>query len=143
MKRLAYVGASLLLALSVSTACSDDKDGDDKERKAATAADAPDDAATDDFCDAMTDLTTGAQGDDEKPFRDALAAFVSTGTPVEIKGDSRKGYELFAEALGGVEWEQRNDVAELPQDDQKLVAAFITDYSKLCVTPDATPTPAE
>ncbi|MFS3127567.1 hypothetical protein ACLM5J_04100 [Nocardioides sp. Bht2] len=128
MKRLAYVGASVLLAMAVTAGCSDDKDSDGGGKAEV--------ASKDDFCAAMTKLTTAAQGDEEKPFRDALSDFVDTGVPESVKGDALKGFELFTKALDGVDWEKRSESPELPAADQKLVAAFIKDYSALCVTAD-------
>lgn len=140
MKRLAYVGASMLLAMTVAAGCSDDKDGDKGDGGKAEA------ASNEEFCAALTKLTTAAQGDEEEPYRDALSELVSTGIPGSVTGDSRKGFELFTKALDGVDWENRAQTPELPADDQKLVAAFVKDYSELCVTaagsPDQ-PTPTE
>lgn len=133
MKRLAYAGIGAVLALTVVTGCSDD-DGDDgkKESAAASVEDAPKDASSEDFCTAMAALTDATQGEEEKPFRDALESLAEVGTPAGVADEARTGFEVFVTALDELAWSDRSNIDRLDGDDEAAATAFVTAFSKVC-----------
>ncbi|MFS3127569.1 hypothetical protein ACLM5J_04110 [Nocardioides sp. Bht2] len=113
MKRLALVGASLVLVGGMATACGS----------------APEDADKGDFCKATEKFLSSENEDD---FNDAKDKLNDVGTPKEIKGDARKGFELLAD----VKWDERND-DDFSKDEQKQGEAFVTKYMELCADTNA------
>src|SRR5690606_22467415 len=117
MKRLALIGASLVLVGGITAACGSD---DDKT----SGADLPSDASTEEFCAAM--LGFAEVSEDKEKFDGALAGLSKVGTPEEIDGDARKGFELFVDALNDIDSDELANVAEpdFDEDEEKQYLAF-------------------
>jgi hypothetical protein len=122
--RVAHLAAGLLLVGALATACGDD------------AEDAPDEASKDDFCGVIEDAPI-----DEKPSQDDVDEWVDklkdTGTPDDIPGDARHGYEVLVDALDDA------DVDDLQEDptfekavkdagDRADVQQFFVYYASKC-----------
>ncbi len=108
MKRLALVGASLVLVGGMTAACGS----------------SPEDADKDDFCSAMEKFLAS---EDEDSFKDNKDELKDVGTPKDIDGDARDGFEFMVD----IDWDDRND--EPDDDDVDNVTAFMTKYTELCM----------
>ena len=132
MRRL-LAGGSLILAAAFLTACGSD------------ASDSPDDASTEEFCDAMEEAPTS-----EEPSEDDLDEWAEelndTGTPDDIGDDERDGFEKFVETLEDVDPDDFDSDAGLEdviedEDDREKVTAFFAYYGQTCFEiPDDIPT---
>lgn len=132
--RRVLAGASLILAAAFLTGCG----GDD-------AADSPDDASTEEFCDAMEGAPTS-----EEPSEDELDDWAEelndTGTPDDIGDDEREGFEKFVETLEDINPDDFDSDAGLEdviedEDDREKVTAFFAYYGQACFEiPDDIPT---
>jgi|SRR5690606_8581210 len=134
MKRLAMVGASLVLVGGMTAACGG----------------SPDDADKGDFCDAMMELAS--VGEDKDKFEDARDKIKDVGTPKEIDGDAREGFEVFVDALDDVDTDNLDKVEDpdLDSDDEKKFEAFQNKFIEVCMdefgggmTDDAPQDPSE
>lgn len=135
--RRVLAGASLVLAAAFLTSCG----GDDPS-------DAPDDASTEDFCEAFEGGPTDGEPseDDLQEWADELS---DAGTPEGIDDDAREGFELFVEALQDVDPDDfgpdsdLNDIFD-DEDDAAKVTAFLTYYGTECADiPDIDDMPTE
>lgn len=107
VKRLALIGASLVLVGGMASACGS----------------SPEDADKDEFCKATDKYISSENEDDFKDNQDELK---DVGTPEEIDGDARKGFEFIVD----VDWDDREDK---PDDDEvDNVSAFMTKYGEIC-----------
>jgi len=114
VKRIALIGASLVLVGGLATACGSP----------------PEDANSDDFCNAMTDLQSA--GDDKGKFEDARDKIKDTGTPEEIDGDAREGFEIFVDALDDVDDPKDAEEPDLDSDEEEKVGKFMAKYTEIC-----------
>ena len=129
LKRVAAVTAPLLLALSL-TACGGGASG------------APDDASKEDFCEAFTSTPEGGDSDDVDANIDAAHDYgdklADVGTPSDIDGDARDGFEAYVDAIKDLdkddidEFEDAENADDVFGDDGDKVTAFITEASTLC-----------
>lgn len=117
MKRLALIGASLVLVGGFAAACGDD-DKDDSSGSTT--------ASLEDFCAAME---TFLNSEDEDAFNENKDKMKDVGTPEEIDGAARDGFEFLVD----IDWDDRNE--EPDADDLEDVTTFVTKYGEVC-TPD-------
>ena len=110
VKRLALIGASLVLVGGMASACGS----------------SPEDADTDEFCDAFSAMS-GVENEDE--FDDKLGELEDVGTPEEIDGDAREGFEIL---LDKAEWDTDMDDADLDDDEIEKIQAFSTKAGEVC-----------
>ncbi|WP_110207626.1 hypothetical protein [Nocardioides daejeonensis] len=131
MKNAAGLTAVLLLIGGLAAGCggSDDDTGGDKAQ--AKQAAMPQDAATEDFCSAMLDLSGGAAADKEA-FRAAREKLKKTGTPKEIVGDAREGFVVFVAALDAVEDPVKAEDPGFTKDEQAKLDKLSTEFVKIC-----------
>ncbi len=127
LRRLAAGG--VLVLVSVLTACSDDGGGQD-------AADAPDDASMEDFCEAFNglveDVLAEASTDPSamvRAVKDWAADIAEVGTPADMPDDARHGFELFVEHAADLDDDAgledlQNLGSELSEEDQADGEAF-------------------
>ena len=115
MKRIALISASLVLVGGMASACGS----------------SPEDADKGDFCKAA-DNFFGSENEDE--FKDNRDELKDVGTPEEIDGDAREGFEFIID----MDWDDRED--EPDEDDMEKANAFFQKYTALC---SATPEPEE
>ena len=108
MKRIALISASLVLVGGMASACSS----------------SPEDADKDEFCKA-TEKFFGALSDEDE-FNDAQDELKDIGTPEEIDGDARKGFEFLID----VDWDDREDDPD--DDDMDNVEAFTSKTGEIC-----------
>lgn len=108
MKRLALVGASLVLVGGAAAACGS----------------SPEDADKDEFCSAMETFLGSENEDDFDKNQDKLE---DVGTPEEVDGDARKGFEYLID----LDWDDRED--EPTGDDKKETDAFLEKYVDTCM----------
>ena len=87
---------------------------------------APTDASTEDFCNA---LTSGE--DDVDKYIDKLE---EVGTPEEIDGEAREGFEILLDKAKDLEDIESDEAAreELGEDDYAKVETFTTEAGELC-----------
>jgi hypothetical protein len=121
----AAVGAAVLLAFSL-TACGG----------------SPDDASTDDFCKDVgkafdQDFASEPSEDQFDDFKDDVASLGDTGTPKDIPDDARKGFEVFVDAVDGLDYDDVKDADEdetfgISEDDEKDFDAFFTYATDQC-----------
>lgn len=127
----AAVGAAVLLAFSL-TACG-----------GGGASDAPTDASKDEFCksfeDAFAVIGEGEPTEDEfDKLQDELDELVEVGTPEEIDGDAREGYEIFVDAVQDLDYDDvkdagdSDDIPGVDADDEKKVEEFFASYGEQC-----------
>lgn len=97
---------------------------------AADAADAPTDATTEEFCDNVDDIE---DAEDSGDARDLAEDWAETGTPEEIDGDAREGFELFTGVMQDAD-DSQQDLEDLGLDksDQDKVATFFGEAAKIC-----------
>lgn len=131
----AAAGAAVLLAFSL-TACGG----------------APDDASEDDFCDAFAgvfepfaDITGDPTEDQWEDFQDATGELEDTGTPDNISGDEREGFEIFVEAIGDADYDDIKDADEesfpgVDKDDEAKVTQFFGYAGETCPEAFGVPT---
>lgn len=115
MRRLALVGASLALLGGMTTACGG----------------SPDDASKDDFCEAYKKVGEADSWDDTQDAADKLK---DVGTPEEIDGDARDGFEMVLDIVDDADSEDDADEAydDLDSDDTKKFEAFGKKAQELC-----------
>ncbi len=128
---VAAASASMLLALALS-ACGGGGSG------------APEDASTEEFCEAYLEIGTLEDGADIKAYADNLG---EVGTPEDIGEDERAGFEVFIEAASDVEDDASLEDIEEPdvsEEENADAEAFIAYASEACVgsLPDDLPTEA-
>jgi hypothetical protein len=141
--------AAIALALSglggALTGCGgSDSDGD------GSAADAPKDASKDGFCEKLTGLSAAvAKADPEdtsaaiNALKDWIGEMEDYGTPSELSGEARGGFEVLIATFKGVDEDaSMEDLQKLGTDasaaDTKKVEAFSAWTSENC-TPATTP----
>lgn len=97
----------------------------------------PDDASKDDFCDAYNDLMSEAGGDFDK-YKDKADELSDVGTPEDIDGKARDGFELMVDTISdsGDEDELEEKGKDFSDDEEDELEAFITDATKLCAGGD-------
>ena len=139
-----YVGAAsatVLLAFSLS-ACGGD-----------SASDAPDDASVDDFCEAYnaTSSTDEDSSDSEKvdEAHDQAEKLIEVGTPDDIDGDAREGFEILVDAVADIDEgdvdnitnaeseDAFRDAIGASEDDFEKVIAFLTYAGETCAAAPA------
>jgi hypothetical protein len=87
------------------------------------ASDAPDDATTEEFCDAVEEmygvLFVFALQESDAPWETgrAVEVLTETGTPEDIPGDARAGFEQLVEALERVDGMTTAEIEELDEFD--------------------------
>lgn len=131
---VAAAGAAAVLALSL-TACGG---GDD-------AGDAPKDASKDDFCEKLNALdsleTSDTPSEDEfNDAKDKILELRDVGTPKEITGDAREGFEIFIDAVDDLSYDDAKDLANsdsdtfpgVSEDDNAKLLAFVFSAGALC-----------
>ena len=133
--RRVIAGASLVLAAAFLTSCSDD------------GSDAPDDASAEDFCEDLIAVSTAAGSGDQGEFEDAIDELKDTGTPDDIDGDAREGFEILIDAAGDADIEDQESLDEiesdLSDDERDKVDEFGEKAGELCaeaLVPDDLPT---
>lgn len=131
--RRVLAGASIVLAAAFLTSCGDDDPSE-----------APDDASTDDFCEAFE---AGPKGQDtsEDELKEWAEELNDAGTPEGIDDDAREGFEIFVEKLQDVDPDDFESDAGLEEvfgdaDDAAKVGAFIGYYGTECAGIDGLPT---
>lgn len=101
----------------------------------------PEDASTEDFCKAWTSFgeTIATDKVDEDKVKDAVSEIEEVGTPKEIEGDAREGFELSVDLLNDVDFGADDVTAELEKadedvsdEDQKKLDAFEKKSGELC-----------
>jgi hypothetical protein len=136
MRRL-IAGASLALAAAFLTGCGGDAD------------DAPDDASSEDFCEAMESAPDGEGTPSEDDIQEWADELADTGTPDDIDDDQREGFEILVETLDDADPDDYADDAGLEDviedsDDREKVTAFFTYYGETCFDmPDVGEVPTE
>lgn len=129
--------ASLVLVASLS-ACGGGEGG-------ISGSGAPDNASTDDFCEAYNGLFKAlmSSGADESTAIKALKQWASdmeeVGTPEDIPEDARRGFELLVETASNIDDDATlEDLSNLDkdfdEDDQKYGEAFTTWATETCPT---------
>ncbi len=104
---------------------------------------APTDASTDDYCNAFIDSPKDLESDDTGKQVDAAGEWADdlneVGTPEEIDGDAREGFEIFVDFLNDVSEDDIKDLegADDPSevfdgDDGDKVEAFINKTGEVC-----------
>lgn len=132
-RRIAAVSAPLLLALSLTACGGDDASG------------APEDASTEDFCGAFTEMISGFGTEDSDEVIEAANAagerFSEIGTPEDFSDEARNGFEAYVGFLNDVDegdvddLENAENADEVFGDDSADVETFINDATTAC--PDA------
>lgn len=124
-RRLAAVGAPVLLALSLS-ACG-----------GGPGSDAPKDASEEDFCKAFLDSgptsEAEATGADLKKWAEKLA---DVGTPDSISDDQRKGFEVWVNEVSDLDSDKKVsdlDDVKVSKDDEENATDFFTWAAETCV----------
>lgn len=122
--RRVLAGASLVLAAAFLSSCGDD------------AEDAPDNASQEDFCEAMQDIPTDSEPN-EDDINDWLDGMRDTGTPEEMSDDEREGFEIFIDAAEDADPEDFDSSSGLDdfiddEDDLAKVTAFLTYAGTAC-----------
>ena len=119
----AGLAVAALLALSACSGIADD---------------APTDAEPQAFCDAYNQDTSASE---------AAAALAEVGTPEDVTGEERNGFELYVEGLDN-EGDTPNievEIVEIPEDDEADGLAFVTYVQETCTSlvgpPDASEVP--
>lgn len=107
MKRIALISASLVLVGGMASACGN----------------SPEDADKDEFCKAADNFFASENEDDFNDNKDELK---DVGTPEEIDGDAREGFEFVVD----LDWDDRED--EPSDDDMEKATAFFEKYGELC-----------
>lgn len=101
----------------------------------------PEDASTEDFCKAWTSFgeTIATDKVDEDKVKDAVSEIEEVGTPKEIEGDAREGFELTVDLLNDVDYGAEDLEAEMEKadedvsdEDQKKLDAFEEKSGELC-----------
>lgn len=113
-KRIALVGASLVLMGGMTAACGG----------------SPEDASEKDFCAAYEKVD---EVDDFEGLKAAVEDLEDVGTPKGISEDGRKGFEIAVDAIGDLE----NEEDELDEDsysdkDKERLEAFTTYAAETC-----------
>lgn len=104
---------------------------------------APTDASAEDYCDAFIDTPKGLESDDAGEQADAAGEWADNlnevGTPEDIDGDAREGFEIFVDFLGDVNEDDIKDLedADSPDevfdgDDGDKVKAFTDKTGEVC-----------
>jgi len=130
--RIARMLAGLVLVGGMATACG------------GGSSDAPDDASTDDFCEAFESAPT-----DDKPSQDDVDEWVDkmkdAGTPDDIGDDERHGFEVLVDAIDDADVDDIEDTTSFEDvveddDDRADVTKFFAYYGKTCVDLGGLPT---
>lgn len=129
-------GAAAVLALSL-TACGGGG-GDD-------AADAPKDASKDGFCEKLNafdsiESNDNPTEDEFNDIKDQILELRDVGTPKEITGEAREGFEIFIDAVDGLSYDDAKDLANsdsdtfpgVSEDDSAKLLAFVFSAEALC-----------
>jgi hypothetical protein len=127
-RRLLPTAAGALLLAATLTACGGGPGGD-----------APDNASNEDFCNAFNDAPgDGADADAVHDYADRLA---DVGTPSDITGDAREGFEIFVDYAADVsdddisKFDDSADPSDIfDGDDASKVSAFVSKYAEICIT---------
>lgn len=90
----------------------------------------PEDASKDDFCKQFEKF---GEVKDEDSFNDAKDSMKDVGTPKEIDGDAREGFEILVD----LDWDDTKDDDSVDKDDQEKVLAFTQKASELCMGGEA------
>lgn len=101
--------------------------------------DAPDDASQEDFCNAFGETPEGdATADQVHEYADRLA---EVGTPSDITGDAREGFEIFVDYAADVsdddisKFDDSADPSDIfDGDDASKVSAFVSKYAEVCIS---------
>lgn len=130
---VAAAGAAAVLALSL-TACG----GGD-------AGDAPKDASKDDFCEKLNALdsleTSETPTEDEfNDAKDKILELRDVGTPKEISGEAREGFEIFIDAVDDLSYDEAKKLASsdsdtfpgVSEEDNAKLLAFVFSAGALC-----------
>lgn len=132
------IAASVLLGLSL-TACGGDGGGDDID-----VADAPKDADKAEFCDAVNamDIEEDELTEDSfEEFQDKLVEIAEIGTPEEITGDARKGFELLVETMSEMSFDEAKEFEDsestefpdMSSEESAMVFTFFMETGELCM----------
>jgi|GEM_PF-1038953 len=105
---------------------------------------APDDASTDDFCDAYGEMFTallesevdGPSEEQWENFQDKAAELEEVGTPDDVSDDVRNGFEVFTEAVADADYDDIKDSdGEIPgvsDDDNADAEKFLAYGTRTC-----------
>jgi hypothetical protein len=136
MKRISLLAAPLLV-VGLLAGCGDD---------AAGAADAPNDATVEEFCQPFIDLIkdVAAKGEDisdEEAVRiakETAQKMEEAGTPDDMPADARKGFELILKKLkelpDDATREEVDQFAELSEEEQKYSTALQQYITEKCAS---------
>lgn len=138
---LALAGAALVLGGLAGC-------GDDGGSSGASGSSAPDNASTDEFCDAFSSLFTevmaeAGTGDMSKAvsaIKDWAENMQDVGTPEDMPDEAREGFEVFIEAASEIDenatLEDLQDLGgDLSESDQKAGEAFGDWATETCPVP--------
>ena len=129
-RTIGAVGASILLAAAL-TACGGGASG------------APDDASNKDFCDAFTEEPKDADSKDTDKAADSIHDYAEklqeVGTPEDLDGDAREGFEVYVDFLADIDGDDVKDFSDAEDssdvfdgDDSEKVDAFIEKTLEVC-----------
>ncbi|GAA1103105.1 hypothetical protein GCM10009668_22320 [Nocardioides dubius] len=90
----------------------------------------PEDASKDDFCKQFEKF---GEVNDEDSFNDFKDELKDLGTPEEIDGDAREGFEIMVD----LDWNDTQDEDSVDKDDQEKVTTFFTKAAELCAGGEA------
>ena len=129
LKRALATGAAIVIAGFSLTACGDDDGGDNgggSGNGGGDAADAPDNASTEEFCKVFTEMTEdldgGGSAEEQADAAHELADKLSeVGTPEEADESQRNGFELYVDFLAEVD---ADDIEKFEEADQNDPDAF-------------------
>ncbi|WGX96196.1 hypothetical protein [Nocardioides sp. L-11A] len=127
LSRILGTGAAALLLATTLTGCGG----------------SPGDASTEDFCA----VWAGGSGNSVDAAHDRAAALDEVGTPDDIDGDARSGFEVFVEQLGEVDEAQLRELDQvaaeaaslaevygIDEDDAADVLAFFSYANRACAS---------
>lgn len=124
--RHVLTGAAMLLVVGTTAACGSG---------------APDDASTEDFCEAFSGITKVENGKDLNDLGDELE---EVGTPDDISDEEREGFEVFVDAAKDVDEDAKpddfDDQTDVSKDDEKKGDKFIEYASEKCADEMTPPT---
>ncbi len=123
-------GAAVLLAAAL-TACGGGASG------------APDDASSKDYCEAFGDEPKDADNKDTDKAADSVHEYADklaeVGTPKDIDGDARDGYEIYVDFLADIDGDDIKKFSEAESadevfdgDDADKVDAFVAKTVEIC-----------
>jgi hypothetical protein len=122
--RRVLIGVTMVVVAGMTSACG-----------------SPEDATTEDFCEAIRDIPSGEPSQDEVD--DYVGKLEDTGTPEGISEDARNGFETWTDVVGDIDVED-SDSEEIQEqidktadeDQQQELDALFEYVGRECVTAD-------